>query len=175
MCRPQLSGRIRRRACGLPYPASSRRSRPSVALHVCFLTGAPRRWRPGRCSPFHAPIPPASSSVRRGGGGGDSPARRPGANGRCAPPYPPAVLGVPLLTMLIVRRRRWGPVIGRERRRVRPVITPPPSRPRRRSTQVKVRTRTKSRVSIETRELRLSSRELTCLFLRRHSFEIKDL
>ena len=56
----------RRRACGLPYPASGRRSRPSVALHVCFLTGAPRRRRPGRCSPFHALIPRASSGVRRG-------------------------------------------------------------------------------------------------------------
>ena len=86
MCRPPLSGRIRRRACGLPYPASSRRSRPSVALHVCFLTGAPWRRRPGRCSPFHASIPPASSGVRRGEGGGDSPARRPGADGRCASP-----------------------------------------------------------------------------------------
>ena len=30
------SGRVRWRACGLPYPASGRRSRPSVALHVCF-------------------------------------------------------------------------------------------------------------------------------------------
>jgi len=53
-------------ACGLPYPASGRRSRPSVALHVCFLTGAPQLRRPGRCSPFHVPIPPAPSGVRRG-------------------------------------------------------------------------------------------------------------
>ena len=67
MCRPPSCGRVRRRACGLPYPASGRRSRPSVALHVCFLTGAPRRRRPGRCSPFHAPIPPASSGVRQRG------------------------------------------------------------------------------------------------------------
>ena len=58
MCRPPSSGRIWQRACGLPYPASSRQSRPSVALHVCVLTGAPRRRRPGRCLPFHAPIPP---------------------------------------------------------------------------------------------------------------------
>ena len=86
MCRPPSSSRVRRRACGLPYPASAWRSRPSVALHVCFLTGAPRRRRPGRCSPFHAPIPPASSGVRRGGGGGDSPAHRLGADGRCASP-----------------------------------------------------------------------------------------
>jgi len=78
MCRPPSSGHVRRRACGLPYPASGRRSRPSVALHVCFLIGVPQRRRPGRCSPFHAPIPPASSGIRRGGGG-DSPARRPGA------------------------------------------------------------------------------------------------
>ena len=49
-------------ACGLPHPASGRRSRPSVALHVCFLTGAPRGRRPGRCPPFHAPIPPATST-----------------------------------------------------------------------------------------------------------------
>ena len=33
---------VRRRACGLLYPASGRQSRLSVALHVCFLTGAPR-------------------------------------------------------------------------------------------------------------------------------------
>jgi len=105
MCRQPSSGRVRRRACGLPYPASGRRS-----LHV---GSAPRRRRPGRCSPFHAPIPPAFSSVRRGRGG-DSPACRPGADGRCASPVtlpriPLAVLGVPLRTMLIVRRRRWVP------------------------------------------------------------------
>jgi len=56
------SGRVWRRACGLPYPVSGRRSRPSVALHVCFLASAPRRRRPGRCPPFHAPIPPATST-----------------------------------------------------------------------------------------------------------------
>ena len=64
--------------------------------------------------------------------------RRPGADGHCASPVtlprtPLAVLGVPLPTMLIVHRRRWGPVIGREQRRVRPVIAPPPSRPHRRA------------------------------------------
>jgi len=65
-----------------------------------------------------------------------------------APPYPPAVLDEPLPTMLIIRRRRWGPLIGRERRRVRPVIAPPPfcapagdPTP---ITQVKVRTLAKS-------------------------------
>ena len=97
MCRPPSSGRVRRRACGLPYPAIGRRSRPSVALHVCFLTGAPRRRRPGHCPPFHRPfsrahLPPcdvdrlSSPAVSDEGGGGDSPARRPGADGRCTSP-----------------------------------------------------------------------------------------
>jgi len=131
MCRPPSSDRVRQQACGLPYPAFGQRSRSSVALHVCFLTGAPRCRRPGHCPPFHAPIPPATSSGVRRGGGGDSP-----ADGRCTSPValprtlPPAVLGAPLPAMLIVRRRRWSSVIGRERRRVRPMT--PPSRPRRR-------------------------------------------
>ena len=49
--------------------------------------------------------------------------------------------------MLIVRRRRWGPVIGRERRRVRPVIPLPlraPAGDPTPITQVKVSTRAKS-------------------------------
>ena len=139
MCRPPSSDRVRRRACGISYPAFGRRSRPSVALHICFLTGAPQRRRPGRCPPFHVPIfpPRLSSGVRRGGGGGDSPASRPGGRWPLhfsggTPTYPPpAILGTPLPAMLIVRRRRWSSVIGRERRLVRPVT--PPSRPRRRS------------------------------------------
>ena len=69
-----LTAIVRRWACGLPYPAFGRQSRLSVALHVCFLTGAPR---------FHARIPPTSTdcpAVSDGrGGGGDSPARRPRA------------------------------------------------------------------------------------------------
>jgi len=86
--------------------------------------------------------PPATltdcPAVSAGGGGGDSPARRPRADGRCTspvalPPYPPPrpFLSAPLPAMLIVLRRRWSSVIGRERRRVRPVT--PPSRPRQRS------------------------------------------
>ena len=68
MCRPPSSDHVRWRACGLSYPAFGRRSRPSVALHVCFLTGAPWRRRPGHCPPFNAPISPSrlSSGVRRG-------------------------------------------------------------------------------------------------------------
>jgi len=50
--------------------------------------------------------------------------------------------------MLIVRRRRWGPVIGRERRQVRPMIAPPPPRAPAGDptpiTHIKVRTRAKS-------------------------------
>jgi len=42
--------------------------------------------------------------------------------------------------MLIVRRRRWGPVIGRERRRVRPMIAATPAGDPTPITQVKVRT-----------------------------------
>jgi len=141
------SGRVRRRAWGLPYPASGQRSCPSV-LHVCLLTGAPRRRRPDCCPPFHAPIPPATLTdcpVTSDGGGGDSPAHRPGVDGHCAslvalPPYPP-------------RRRRWGPGMAPGLAPSRPAVDPTPI------TQVKVRTRAKLGVSIETRELRLSSRE----------------
>jgi len=46
MCRPPSYGRVRRRACGPPHPASGRRWRPSVAPHVCFLTGAETRPLP---------------------------------------------------------------------------------------------------------------------------------
>jgi len=130
MCRPPSSGRILRRACCLPYPASSWRSRPSVALHVCFLTGVTRCWRPRRCSPFHVPIPPASSGVRQEG----RPVV-PGADARCASPVtlprtPPGRFGRATADYVDVRRWRWGPVIGRERCRVRPVIAPPPFAPR---------------------------------------------
>ena len=67
-----------------------------------------------------------SSGVRRGRGDGRWPLHFPGR----APTVPsPGRFGAPLPAMSMVRRRRWGPVIGRERRRVRPVT--PPSRPRR--------------------------------------------
>ena len=69
-----------KRHCGLPYPASGQRSRPSVALHVCLLTGAPRRQRPGHCPLFHAPILPATPRRRPATSkavGGDSLAHRP--------------------------------------------------------------------------------------------------
>ena len=159
MCRPPSSGRVRGRACGLPHPASGWRSRPSVTLHVCVLTGAPRRRRPGRCPPFHVPIPPATSTdcpaVSDGGaGGGDS---RPVVRGPMAvafpsraPPVPstPTVLGAPLPAMLMsaggdgVRHRPEmapGPPGDRPYLPLRaPTSDPTPI------TQVKVRTRAKS-------------------------------
>jgi len=70
-------------------------------------------------------------------------------------PYPPpAVLRAPPSAMSIVRRRRRGPVIGSERRRVQPAIAPPS--PAGDPTTI---TWAKSRVSIKTQELRLSTRE----------------
>jgi len=153
-----------KRHCGLPYPASGQRSRPSVALHVCLLTGAPRRQRPGHCPLFHAPIPPVTPRRRPAtskGVGGDSLAHRPMAVAlpeSRSPVPPPAIFGAPLPAMLLVSRRWWGPVIGREWRRIRPVIAPRAGDPTP-IRQVKVRTRAKSRVSIETRQLWLSSWE----------------
>ena len=143
MCRPPSSGRVRGRACGLPYPASGWRSRPSVTLHVCVLTGAPRRRRRGRCPPFHAPPPRdvdrLSSGIRREGGEAVIP--RPVVRGPMAVALPRSRSPVPSpdrferATAGYVDRPQagWGPIIGRERRRVRPMIAPPHSRPRRRS------------------------------------------
>ena len=53
---------------------SGRGHREQRSVMVTFPV--PRRWRPGHCRPFQAPILPATltSGVRRGGG--DSPARR---------------------------------------------------------------------------------------------------
>ena len=137
MCRPPSSGRVRGRACGLPHPASGWRSCPSVTLHVCVLTGAPRRRRRGRCPPFHAPTPcdvdRLSSGVRREGGGGDSPARRPRAVALPRSRSPRTLLPdrFERTTAGYVDRPQtgWGPVISRERRRVRPMIAPPPFAP----------------------------------------------
>ena len=55
---------------------------PPVALHVCVLTRAPGRLRPGRCPPFCVTAhPPATSTNCQRcptGSGGDSLACRPG-------------------------------------------------------------------------------------------------
>ena len=69
-CYQSITCCVRRRACGLPYPASGRRLRHPIAFPV------PRRWRPGHCPPFHAPILPATlTDFPAAFDGGDSPAR----------------------------------------------------------------------------------------------------
>ena len=116
-------------------PTAIIRPRPTAGL----WSPIPSIRRPGHCPPFHAPIPPATSTdcpgCQTGGGGGDSPARRPGADGRCTSPVAlPRTLppdGFQRATAGYVDRPQtgWGPVIGRERRRVRPMIAPPPFAP----------------------------------------------
>ena len=127
----------------------------SVAPHVCFLTGAPRRRRPDRCEPFHVCIPPRRRPIvqRCPTGGGEAviprPARRPRADGRCTSPValPPTGLSAQLPAMLIVRR--WdgvpssagtapGPADDRPSTLRAPAGDPTPI------TQVQVRTRAKS-------------------------------
>jgi len=137
MCRPPSSGRVRGRACGLPQPASGWRSRPYVTLHVCVLTGAPRRRRRGRCPPFHAPPRRRPIVQRCPTGGGEAVIPRPVVRGPMAvalpsraPPYPPPDRFERATAGYIDRPQTgWGPVIGRERRRVRPMIAPPPFAP----------------------------------------------
>jgi len=57
---------------------------PPVAIHICILTGAPRRRRPGCYPPFR--VHPSAHDVNRLSssiqwrGHGDSPARRPGTD-----------------------------------------------------------------------------------------------
>ena len=79
------SGRVRRRAwvSHTQRVGAGRRSRPPFALHVCVLTGAPWRRRPGRCPLFCTPILSCHRPIvlrRLTGAGGDSPARRPGGH-----------------------------------------------------------------------------------------------
>ena len=49
----------------IPSIRSAIASLPRAARLLFDRCATARRWRPGRCSPFHAPIPPASSGVRR--------------------------------------------------------------------------------------------------------------
>jgi len=125
------SGRVRRQACGLPYPASGRRSRPpalsqQVFQHVYHGAGDPAAAR-RFTRPSARDVDQLSSGVRQG----EAEIHGPSSGGHCTspvalPPYPPpAVFGAPPPAMTIVRRRQWGTVIGRERRRVRPAIAPP--------------------------------------------------
>jgi len=94
-------------------------SHRSVALHVCFLTGVPRRRRPGCCPPFCAPILLRRTAASDGGGWRfpGPPSRKP--IGHCAsrsrsPSSPlPGRFGHASPAMLIDRS---GPRIGREQR-----------------------------------------------------------
>ena len=85
MCRPPSSGRVRRRACGLPYPASGWRSRPSARLRFDRCATAPETRPLPAISRTH---PPATSTdcPAVSDGRGWFPARRPRANGRCTSP-----------------------------------------------------------------------------------------
>jgi len=114
---------------------AGRRSRPPpIALHVCVLTRAPWRRRPGRCMQFRGAHHPATSTdcpAASDGVGGDSQVHHPGADrplrfhGRPLPRPFCDVSGAPLPAMSI---DRWGPRITRERRQGPAVDRPPPSR-----------------------------------------------
>ena len=165
----QSSGRVQRRACSLLHPVSGRRSRPSVVLHVWFWQVRHGAGDPATARRFTCPSRPQCwpTVLRRPkGGGGDSPAHRLGPMAVAlprshSPRTPPAVLGAHLRAMLIARRRRSrhqpgtapGPASDRPSPLRAPAGDPTPI------TQVKVCTRAKSRVSIETPELRLLSQE----------------
>jgi len=105
-----------------------------VFRHVCHGAGDPAAAH--RFTRQSRPRRRLIVQRRPTGGGGDSLARRSGGGpmavalprSRSPRTLPSAVLGATLPAMLIVRRRRWGPVIGRERRRVQPVIPPLRSR-----------------------------------------------
>ena len=137
---------IRRRACGLPYPASSWQSRLSVALHVCFFdrcATAPETRPLPAVSRAHPPATSTDCPAVSDGGGGEAVIPRHVVRGpmaaalprsRSPRTLPPDRFGRATAGYVDVRRRRWGPVIGREWRRVRPVT--PPSRPHRQSNSV---------------------------------------
>jgi len=134
MCRPPSYGHVRRRACGLPHPASGRRSRPSVRLRFDRCATAPET-RP--LTPFHTPTPRhvdrLSSGVRR-----EVMIPRPVV---CEPmavalprshsrrTLPPDRFECATAGYVDRPQTGWGPVIGLERRRVWPMIAPPPFAP----------------------------------------------
>ena len=125
-CRPIVQPRL---TTGLWSPIPSIRS--AIASLCCAA-----RLLFDRCAtaPETRPLP-AVSRAHPARDVDDCPATSNGGSGGspvALPPYPPsAVLGAPPPAVSIIRRRRCGPVIGREQRRVRPVI--PPSCPRLRS------------------------------------------
>jgi len=90
---PPSSGCVRRQACGLPYPASGRRSRPSVALHVCFLQVRHGAGDPAAARRFMRPSLPRPMGGRRWFPGPSSGGRWPLCFPGHAPPYPPGSFG----------------------------------------------------------------------------------
>jgi len=116
------------------HPVGDRRV-PSRCFDTCVTAPETRPLPAVSRAQSACDVDRLSSGIRRGKGDGDSPARRPRADGHygsliALPPYPPpAVLVAPPSAVSIVRRQRWGPVIGRERRRVRPAIAPSPRSP----------------------------------------------
>jgi len=126
-------GHVWRWACGLPYAEAGRQSRPPVAFPACISTCASQHWKPGHCPPFHAPIRPWRRPIIQQHptrAGGDSPARRLGSIGHCAPPaasWPFCdVSGTPPPTMSTDQR---GCHIGREQHRGPARDRPPPFAP----------------------------------------------
>jgi len=137
-----------------------------VALHVCILTGVPRRRRPGRCPPFCTLILPQCRPIVQWRPTDDSPARHPG--GRLATTLPRSRSpSSPLLRPFLQRFGRvtahyvdrsdwWGARVNQQQHRGPVSDAPPPSRPCRRSNSDNASKRYvlwwNRQTSIETRE-----------------------
>jgi len=140
---------------------------PSITFPARVLTHAPRRRRPNRCPPLNVPIrrPAATTTNCLAASDGGGAISRPVVRVRSAIALPrsrsPRTLlpdflqcfGHATAGCVIVCRRQWGPASPTP---LRPADDPTPFTP-------EVLTQAKSRVSIENRELRLSTRE--CDFL----------
>ena len=156
----QSSGRVQRRACSLPHPASGRRSRPSVALHVWFWQVRHGARDPATARHFTCPSRPQRwpTVLRRPTGEAVIPRPivwgrwlllSPGRFGCASAGY----VDRPQAAIPSSAGNGAGPASDHPSPLRAPAGDPTPI------TQVKVCTRAKSRVSIETPELRLLSRE----------------